>query len=870
MRIQVFRPSFYLSSLSLCCLSLPLQAQQVAGELQNRLLQSKFGQVQVEALTQRHDDGSVASRSYVLKAGVSKEKTISPAPGEPLLHSKNPLFDAAYSLSQLERTQNSVSEITDWGFNDQQALPCPCFETGAKWHYVWTRDLSYALDLGLHSLDPQRAQSSLRFKTSQVRPELIARGVTNTEVALQDTGSGGSWPISSDRVVWVLAASGLTAVNEEGAASKDAQNAWQQQWYNIARNTLLQDREYVFDPVLGLYRGETSFLDWREQSYPSWTANDTLFLAESYALSTNVLHYVALLRASEAARTLEPKLAAQFASWAQALKTAINQWFWLPEQGLYARYVSENTNPVAVAQYDLLGLALAIEHGVASPLQASQILQRYPLTSAGSPVIFPALPDVPIYHNRAIWPFVSAYLLRAAKQQDHSQLFHKVAISLYQGAVLNLSNMENLEWLSQQAHVEDGALSGPVINSERQLWSVAGYSDFVQNQLLGLSLNAGTLRINPYLPADLVRELDLGQTLELSGLTLAGSQISLKLQLPANARRGQVLRLSELKVNGQPQPLQAHQLTLTLDSLSQQRIDLEGVLSAVDSAEQSVLQLKTEPQNSTGSSAVEGTGASIGTMASLSLKEKRQLFAPKEPGLTLQLDEKGLPTLQFDNKGEAQTRFSLYKNGLPVRLKARGQSWTDPKGKGPYSQCYALVQTYTDTGLSSQPSRTLCTPGERQLFVAGAGLQSSDHPISQYLQQPVFKNWGMPEQQLQIAFTAGHSGVHALRLQYFIDNGPINTGITAVVKKLEARCPQSGVQQATLVMPHLATALEAGWSSLARFNAVAGESCQLVISDGFNMSYLQHFNLYTGGKGGRTGPLNQAVIQQAEVRPLAQ
>ena len=163
----------------------------------------------------------------------------------------------------------------------------------------------------------------------------------------------------------------------------------------------------------------------------------------------------------------------------------------------------------------------------------------------------------------------------------------------------------------------------------------------------------------------------------------------------------------------------------------------------------------------------------------------------------------------------------------------------------------------------------MCTPGASVELVAGRGLTSADHDISDYLQQPVFKNWGAPEQQLNLNFTASHDGRHALRLQYFIDNGPINTGITAVVKRLHADCPQSGKQQATLVMPHLATALEAGWSSRADFNAKAGETCQISIADGFNMSYLQHFNLYTGGKGGRTGPLNQAVIHKALIQPLA-
>lgn len=843
----------------------PTAQPRLAGELQSRQFQSKFGSVSVEALTQTNEDGSIASRQFVLKAGNPKpgsaetanERVIDRATAGSVLVSKNPLFDAAFALSQQERQQNSVSEITDWGFNDQQALPCPCFETGAKWHYVWTRDLSYALDLGLGALDPLRGQTSLQFKTSQVRPELIARGVENTEVALQDTGSGGSWPVSSDRVVWILAASGLTAQDPDGASNQVAGDSWKKTWYNIARNTIVQDRAYIFDQRLGLYRGETSFLDWREQSYPSWTAKDTLFLAESFSLSTNVLHYVALSRAAEAAKTLEPARAAELQQWAQALKQAINSWFWLPQRGLYARYIGEAANPVAVEHYDLLGLALAITHGVASPLQADQILQNYPLTQAGPPVIFPALPDVPIYHNRAIWPFVSAYLLRAARQQNHAALFHKVAISLYQGAVLNRSNMENLEWLSQQAHVEDGALSGPVINSERQLWSVAAYGDLVIGQLFGTQLNAGMLTINPYIPVDLVRELDLGSSVTLHNLTLGGVSLNLQLELPQQARRGQVYRLAQISLNGQPQVLNANQqFNINLTDFSQQRNEFVLKLQAMDAPALTMNLLRTANQQ--------------GTVGSLSASEKRSLIAPKEPNLQLSLNDKGTPTLVWDANGETDTRFTLYKNGLPVKLKPRQLEWTDSKAKPAASQCYALTQSYKDSALSSQPSRTLCTPGASVDMVAGQGLISTDHDLSQYLQQPVFKNWGAAEQQLQLNFTASQDGLHALRLQYFIDNGPINTGITAVVKRLTATCPQSGVQQASLVMPHLANALEAGWSSRATFRAKAGEHCTVVISDGFNMSYLQHFNLYTGGKGGRTGPLNQAVIHKAQIQPMAE
>ncbi len=815
------------------------------GSLQQRQYAFQFGKVSLEALQQA--DGQ---REFKLQTA-DKQKTIQVDSSQLQIQSNNALFDAMFSLAQQERQQNSVSEITDWGFNDQQPIACPCFETGAKWHYVWTRDLSYSLDLGLGYLDPERAANSLLFKTSKVRPELIARGVAQNEVALQDTGSGGSWPVSSDRVVWVLAASNVTAKAIDDGSSSEAQQTWQAKWYPIAKQTLLQDRQYIFSHKLGLYRGETSFLDWREQTYPSWTAKDTLYLAESYALSTNVLHYVALMRTAAAAKVLEPAMAAQFSQWAEALKISINQSFWLADQGLYASYIGEEYNPIPVQQYDLLGLSLAITHQVASSAQAKQILANYPLTPAGPPVIFPARQQVPIYHNRAIWPFVSGYALRAAKQQQHAELFHLIAMSLFQGSAFNLSNMENLEWLTQQAHVDDGDLSGPVINSERQLWSVAAYHDFVANSLFGIDLNARQLNISPFIPAQTQQALQLGSELRLQQLPIAAGRLNVTLKLLGNANRGQSYLLQKATLNGVATALTApHQLTMNVDDLSGEHNELELELRAVELPRQKLLMHK------------------VTDATKLTASEQRTLFAPKEPLLYLSQNSKGQTELSFDANGEHKTQFTLYKNGSKVALKKGKTNYTD-SDRTERSQCYALVQSYPDSALTSLPTKTLCTTPNQQTFVAGQGLQSPELPSSNHLGLAVFKNWGLPEQQLQLSFTATQSGPHRLQLQYFIDNGPINTGITAVVKTAHIQCADTALQQGTLVMPHLATATEQGVSSQLEFQAVAGQSCSITIKDGFNMSYLQHFSLYTGGKGGRSGPLNQAVIHAATIVPAA-
>ncbi|KPG87070.1 Six-hairpin glycosidase-like protein, partial [Stenotrophomonas maltophilia] len=188
------------------------------------------------------------------------------------------MFDALFALAQQEMDQDRVDAIRDPAFDEGRPVPCECFQTGARWPYVWTRDVSFAADLALARLDPQRTRQSLQFKLSAARD-----GHTPGLFVAQDTGSGGSWPISSDRVVWFLAARHLL----EDLAF--AEQVWQ-----ALQGTLAQDRAMVFDAQMGLYRGETSFLDWREQTYPDWTREDVRFIGDSYALSTNVLHYQAL------------------------------------------------------------------------------------------------------------------------------------------------------------------------------------------------------------------------------------------------------------------------------------------------------------------------------------------------------------------------------------------------------------------------------------------------------------------------------------------------------------------------------------------------------------------------------------------------
>ncbi|EED37563.1 conserved hypothetical protein [Stenotrophomonas sp. SKA14] len=126
-----------------------------------------------------------------------------------------------------------------------------------------------------------------------------------------------------------------------------------------------------------------------------------------------------------------------------------------------------------------------------------------------------------------------------------------------------------------------------------------------------------------------------------------------------------------------------------------------------------------------------------------------------------------------------------------------------------------------------------------------------------------------PQQLLQgeqrWQFTSAKAGRVRLRLQYSNPNGPINTGVTAAVKQLVLQCPGQPMQKQTVTMPHSVAVQD---STLATFTVPKGQ-CMVTLEEGFNMSALQHFAHYTGGKGGREGALNQAQVQALKVAQVA-
>jgi hypothetical protein len=116
------------------------------------------------------------------------------------------------------------------------------------------------------------------------------------------------------------------------------------------------------------------------------------------------------------------------------------------------------------------------------------------------------------------------------------------------------------------------------------------------------------------------------------------------------------------------------------------------------------------------------------------------------------------------------------------------------------------------------------------------------------------------------AWQAPRAGRYRIGFDYENAHGPINTGITAAVKRLAIRCGDSPEQVVPIVMPH---SVGQQLSTTGTFIVKAGARCTFTLQQGFNMSDLANFAHYTGGVGGSEGPLNDAKIGALHIAPLS-
>lgn len=342
------------------------------------------------------------------------------------------------------------------------------FRTGKEWAGVWTRDVSYATLLSLAWLAPERCMESLRRKVSDNR-------------IIQDTGTGGAWPVSSDRVVWALAAWEIYKYTGD--------KGWLTEAFETVTGSLEADKKMVSDPATGLKRGESSFLDWRKQTYPLWMEPADIYA--SLNLGTNAAYFQALKVTGLMARELG--LDDHWSAMAEQLREKINAQMWHQEKGFYGQYLYGRYNRSLSPRAEALGEAFTVLFDIADEARKHKVLQNTPVTPFGITCIFPQIPGIPPYHNNGIWPFVQAFWTMANAGEKRVDAVEAGLASIIRPAALFLTNKENFV-------AETGDFAGTEINSDRQLWSVAAMLAMHHRILLGISFDSNCIKFDPVIP----------------------------------------------------------------------------------------------------------------------------------------------------------------------------------------------------------------------------------------------------------------------------------------------------------------------------------------------------------------------------------
>ena len=365
--------------------------------------------------------------------------------------------EAMYNLS-LEESQNAVE-------------PDSTLRTGRSWAGVWTRDVSYSTLLAMSHIQTEAAKKSLLRKVNP-RGRII-----------QDTGTGGSWPVSTDRIVWAVAAWELYKVTGDVE--------WLQTIYPFVKQSVEDDILTAFDPQTGLVKGESSFLDWREQEYPLWMNPADIYNSEN--LGTCCVHYRALRILAEMERMLDGADAARYDALADKLRDGINKYLWLEDKGYYAQYLYGRQFLTVSPRSETLGEALAVLWDIATPAQAEKICASVASQSFGTSCFFPNISGIPPYHNDAMWPFVQAFWMKACAYAGNEKgVLHSIAC-IWRNAGLFLTNKENMV-------IYDGKWQGTEINSSNMLWSLSGNLSVVYSVLFGMSFEKDGLAFRPFVP----------------------------------------------------------------------------------------------------------------------------------------------------------------------------------------------------------------------------------------------------------------------------------------------------------------------------------------------------------------------------------
>ena len=463
-------------------------------------------------------DSPTSITSYMTgsKKTWTQSKDLSPYPV--FTAENSPLAAAVYNLT----LEEAVKSIHTDAFGE-------VFYTGTAWQKVWTRDTALS---DLYSLAWVFPEISYNCEREKVK---TSQGVSVFE---QDTGSGGSYPVSTDKIITML------SVWETYLADGNTEHL--SYFYDICRNTIMQDMNVAYDNDAGLFRGETCGLDWRDQTYPDWTSetydSGLSAIAESKTASVNAIYCRVLEIMSKAARVLGKGAEAEqaWAKMAGDLREKFIDRLWNEDMGLYSAWEYPGyMGSVLAEKADVLGNGFALWFDIGTEDQLRQICENYPLVNYGADTVYPQKQGKlhnadKVYHNFGIWPGWESILMIGAAHHDNKALAEEIFNSNVRGAATSLTNKEVINYLT-----------GEGVESDQQLWSIAGTLAGYYRVMFGMDYDEDGISFDPYIPAWMQGPF------ELSNFRYRDSVLTIKLS-------GEGDKVKSFKVDGVKQNIESY------------------------------------------------------------------------------------------------------------------------------------------------------------------------------------------------------------------------------------------------------------------------------------------------------------------------
>ncbi len=268
-------------------------------------------------------------------------------------------------------------------------------------------------------------------------------------------------------------------------------NEWLRFIYPVIRRSLEDDCKSIYDERTGLVKGETSFIDWREQSHPKWMQCADIFNTET--LSTSIVHSQAWNVLGAIAEELgDTDLARRARSQAGRIAQAVNAHLWIPSKGYYGMYLYGRDNLMMNPRVETLGESLAIMWGIAGQERAKIITESNPTTPFGVAIFYPQIADMPAYHNNALWPWVASWWALANAKAGNEDGVVQAIGSVFRPAALFCTNKENF-------NLDNGDIATR-LNSSNMLWCLSGNLAITHKILFGIDFGKDTLSFHPFVP----------------------------------------------------------------------------------------------------------------------------------------------------------------------------------------------------------------------------------------------------------------------------------------------------------------------------------------------------------------------------------